>query len=125
VLANMSSLEKFEVAQDTLSILLGGEPAAQAAAPDWRHTTFSPDRAVWASYVGDYQSSQPIRVYREGDRLLGTGAGFTIEFVPLSDTEFVMLSELGALDEVPAEFQREADGSVVFLFHGQPFGVKK
>jgi CubicO group peptidase (beta-lactamase class C family) len=125
VLANMSSLEKAEVAQDVLTILLGGEPAARPAPPDWRHTTFTPDRAVWASYVGDYQSSQPIRVYRDADKLLGAAPGITIEFVPLSDTTFVMLSDIGALDEEPAEFRRQADGSTLFLLHGQPFGVKK
>jgi CubicO group peptidase (beta-lactamase class C family) len=125
VLANMSSLEKAEVAQDVLSILQGVEPVARPVAPDWRHTTFNPDRAVWTQYVGDYTSAQPIRVYRDGDRLLGEGPGFTIEFVPLSDTQFVMLSGLGALDEAPAEFQRQPDGSVVLLFHGQPFALKK
>jgi CubicO group peptidase (beta-lactamase class C family) len=125
VLANMSSLEKAEVAQDVLSILQGVEPLARPAPPDWRDTTFTPDRAVWTQYVGDYPSSQPIRVYRDGDRLLGEGPGFTIEFVPLSDTQFVMLSGLGALDEVPAEFQRQADGSVILMFQGQPFAVKR
>ena len=44
---------------------------------------------------------------------------------PLSDTNFVMLSTIGALDEQPAEFQRQADGSMVILFHGQPLGVKR
>ena len=125
VLANMSSLEKAEVAQDTLAILLGGEPAARPAPPDWRHTTFTPDRAVWARYVGDYQSSQPLRIHRDADKLLGAAPGITIEFVPLSDTTFVMLSDIGALDEELAEFRRQADGSTLFLFHGQPFGVKK
>jgi hypothetical protein len=66
-----------------------------------------------------------MRVYRDADKLLGAAPGITIEFVPLSDTTFVMLSDIGALDEEPAEFRRQADGSVVFLFHGQPFGVKK
>ena len=57
VLANMSSLEKAEIAQDTLAIMLGGEPAARPARPDWRQSTFAPDRAVWANYVGEYQTS--------------------------------------------------------------------
>ena len=56
----------------------------------------------------------------EGDKLLGGGRGFAIEFVPLSD-----LPDLGALDEQPAEFTRQAYGRTVFLFHGQPLGVKK
>jgi hypothetical protein len=80
---------------------------------------------VWASYLGEYQAPQPIRVYQEGDKLLGAAPGITIEFVPLGDTTFVMLSNFPALDEESAEFRRQADGSVVFLFHGQPFGVKK
>jgi CubicO group peptidase (beta-lactamase class C family) len=125
VLANMSSLEKAEIAQNMLTIVLGGDAVTRPAPPDWRHTTFTPDRTVWASYVGDYQSSQPLRVYRDADKLLGAAPGITIEFVPLSDTTFVMLSDIGALDEETAEFRRQADGSVVFLFHGQPFGVKK
>ena len=45
--------------------------------------------------------------------------------MPQSDTEFIMLSDIGALDEQPAEFRRQPDGTVMFLFHGQPFGVKK
>ena len=52
-------------------------------------------------------------------------AGLTIEFVPQSDTTFVMLSDLGALDEQPVEFRAQADGSVAFLLQGQPLGVKK
>jgi len=55
----------------------------------------------------------------------GAAPGISIEFVPLSDTTFVMLSNFGALDEESAEFEPQADGSVVFIFHGQPFGVKK
>jgi hypothetical protein len=36
-----------------------------------------------------------------------------------------MLSTIGTLDEQPAEFQRQADASVVILFHGQPLGLKR
>jgi CubicO group peptidase (beta-lactamase class C family) len=71
LIAIMSSLEKAEIAQDTLVILLDGEPAARPARPDWRHSPFAADRAVWASYVGEYQTSDgSLRIYREGDRLL-------------------------------------------------------
>jgi CubicO group peptidase (beta-lactamase class C family) len=126
VLANMSSLEKAEIAQDTLAILLGGEPAARPARSDWRQSTFAPDRTVWASYVGEYQTSDgSIRVYREGDRLLGAGGGVTIEFVPLSGTQFVMLSDVSTLDEEPVEFERHADGSVVLVLFGRPLAVKR
>src|SRR5919202_1588172 len=82
VLANMGSLEKAEIAQNLLTIVLGGEPVTRPAPPDWRQTTFTPDRAVWASYLGEYQAPQPIRVYQEGDKLLGAARGITIAFVP-------------------------------------------
>ena len=124
VLANMSSLEKAEIAQDTLAILLGGEPATRPTRPDWRETTVTPDRSVWNSYVGDYETtSGPMRVYREGDQLVGVTAGVALEFVPQSDTRFVLLA-VGHLDESPVEFVKNADGSVTFLFHGQPAGIK-
>ena len=77
--------------------------------------------------MGDYQTSDGVlRVYREGDTLVATVIGGNLEFVPLSDTTFVTLSgEFSALDEVAAEFQRQADGSVVLQFMGRPFAVKR
>lgn len=48
--------------------------------------------------------------------MLGLVAGGNIEFVPLSDTQFIMLSDLSALDEASAEFQRQPDGSFVLPF---------
>ncbi len=128
VLANMSSLEKAEIAQDSLAIMLGGEPAARPARSDWRQSTFVPDRAVWASYAGEYQTSDgsgSMRVYREGDRLLGEGGGLTMEFVPVSDTQFVMLSDVSTLDEVLVEFERHADASVVLVLFGHPLAIKR
>jgi CubicO group peptidase (beta-lactamase class C family) len=126
VLSNMSSLEKAEIAQDTLAIVLGGEPPARPILPDWRHSTFAPDRDGWAAYTGEYQTSDgTLRVYREDDKLLGFVADVNLEFIQLSDTTFIMLSNLSALDEVPAEFQRQADGSVVLQFTGHPFAVRK
>jgi hypothetical protein len=81
---------------------------------------------VWANYAGEYQAPQgSIQVSREGDRLLGAGGGMTMEFVPLSSTEFVMLSDVSTLDEQTVQFDRRGDGSVVLLFFGQPFAVKR
>lgn len=126
VLANMSSLEKAEIAQDTLAIMLGGAPAARPAPSDWRQSTFAPDRAVWANYAGEYQTSDGgMRVYREGDRLLGEGGGLTMEFVPVSDTQFVMLSDVSTLDEVSVEFESQADAGVVLVLFGHPLAIKK
>jgi len=126
VLANMSSLEKAEIAQDILAIMLGGEPAARPAPSEWRQSTFAPDRAVWANYAGEYQTPDgSMRVYREGDRLLGEGGGLTMEFIPVSDTQFVMLSDVSTLDEVSVEFERRADASVVLVLFGHPLAIKK
>ena len=82
------TFKKAEIALDTLTTVLGGEPQTRVTPPDWRHVAFVPNREQWAQHSGDYQSSQPLRIYREGDKLLGAG-------------------------------------SIVFLFHGQPLGVKK
>jgi CubicO group peptidase (beta-lactamase class C family) len=125
VLANMSSFEKAEVAQDIVAILMGGEPAARPAQPDWRQSTFVPNRDVWNAYVGEYQSvSGPLRIYCEGDRLLGLAQDISIEFVPQSDTTFIVLA-VGALDEAPVEFVKHADGRVTLVFSGRPLGSKK
>jgi CubicO group peptidase (beta-lactamase class C family) len=126
VLANMSSLEKAEIAQDTLAIVLGGEPAARPVRPDWRQSTAEADRTLWASYVGEYQTPvTTMRVYREGDRLLGEGGGVTLEFVPHSGTQFVILADVSTMDEQTVEFERLADGSVQLVFFGRPFAIKK
>jgi CubicO group peptidase (beta-lactamase class C family) len=66
----------------------------------------------------------PVRVYREGDRLLGSAPGVSIEFVPQSDTTFIMLA-IAAIDEAPVEFVKHADGSLILAFQGQPLGIKK
>jgi CubicO group peptidase (beta-lactamase class C family) len=125
VLANMSSAEKSQIAQDAVSVALGGEPAVHPTPPDWRHTTFTADRAVWSAYIGEYVTPQgPLRVYREGDKLRGFAAGTDVEFVPMTDTQFVMLCDQGSCDEVPVEFRPQPDGSVTFLWTGAPYARK-
>jgi CubicO group peptidase (beta-lactamase class C family) len=75
MLSNMSSLEKLEITPDALTILLGGEPAARPVVPDWRTSKFTPNRDVWAACVGEYQTGHgPLRLYRDGDKLLGLAA---------------------------------------------------
>ena len=106
--------------------MLGAEPQARPTLLDWRKPTFTPNRDAWAALVGAYQTSDGVlTLFRDGDRLLGSVAGVNLEFVPQSDTTFIMLSDLPALDEVLAEFQRRPDGSTVFEFLGRPFGVKR
>jgi hypothetical protein len=121
----MSSAEKSEIAQDLLSIVLGGEAAARPTPVDWQHSTFTPDRTVWSRYLGEYTTQQgPLRVYRQDDQLVGFGAGTDLEFVPLSDSRFIMLCDQGSCDEAPVEFKTQPDGTVVFLWNGEPYGRK-
>jgi hypothetical protein len=74
VLANMSSLEKRYIARATLAIMLGGEPAAPPVLPDWRQSSFMPNRDTWAAIVGEYHTSDCVMpLYRDGDKLLARG----------------------------------------------------
>lgn len=93
VLANLSTMEKTEIAEDIMAIMLGGEPDSRPITPDWRHTNFIPDRSIWMAHEGDYQITDgPLHSYRSGDRLLGSALGLPVEFVPLGETQFVMLA---------------------------------
>jgi hypothetical protein len=85
----MVSLEKAEIAQDGLAMLLGGAPEARPAPPNWRETNCTPNRSVWNAYVGQYDG--PLTLYRDGDRLDGVGSTCRVEPVAPSDTRFVML----------------------------------
>jgi len=49
----------------------------------------------------------------------------TLEFVPLSDSQFVMLSDVSTLDEVLVEFERRADASIVLVLLGRPLAIKR
>jgi len=81
--------------------------------------------AAGTAYEGGYQTANgPLRISREGDRLFGSAVGLPFEFVPPSDTQFVMLA-VGALDEELVEFVKQADRSVIPRFQGQPLGLKK
>jgi CubicO group peptidase (beta-lactamase class C family) len=126
VLANLAGPEKEAVAEDVLRLVLGGEPPARPAPPDWRGTAFVPDPAVLDSYAGEYPAPEgPVRVVRQGDRLLGEGGGLELEFVALSATEFVLLTDLSALDEAPAAFRPRPDGAVDLYLGGQLLGTKR
>jgi CubicO group peptidase (beta-lactamase class C family) len=126
VLANLAGPEKEAVAEDVLRLVLGGNPAARAAPPDWRGTAFVPDPAVLDAYAGEYPAPEGlVRVSRRGDRLLGEGAGLELEFVALSPTEFVLLIDLSQLDEAPAAFRPRPDGAVELYLRGQLLATKR
>jgi CubicO group peptidase (beta-lactamase class C family) len=127
VLANLTGDEKEQVAMDVLNITLANEPSPRAPAPDWRPAAdrFTPNLDAWSAYLGDYQSPQGIlRVYREQQQLHVSSSGAVFDLVPLSDSRFILLGDETAFDEVPAEFRREADGSMGFYLAGTRFGSK-
>ena len=126
VLANLSSFEKAEIAQDTLTIAAWRRAgratrSARLAAPDVRCPIAPCGRTTSAtiSRLSRFASIAKATSCSARDQDSASSSS------PLSDTTFVMLSTIGALDEQPAEFQRQADGSVVILFHGQTLGVKR
>jgi CubicO group peptidase (beta-lactamase class C family) len=126
VFTNLSGWEKNEFAQDLMRIMLGAEPLPHPTLPDWRSSTFVPDRSVWAVYAGRYETSQgPLEIVQQGEKLVGTIAGQGLEFVPLSDTTFVLLSDFSSIDEMPAAFAVLADGTVALELAGTRFAVKR
>jgi hypothetical protein len=66
-----------------------------------------------------------LRIYREGDKLLGGIQSFTFELEPISDSQFVLHTEISSFDETVVEFRREADGTVTLYAKGQQLGVKR
>ena len=50
---------------------------------------------------------------------------FGFELEPISDTKFVIHTEISSFDETVIELRPEADGSVSLYVKGQRFGVKR
>jgi hypothetical protein len=63
------------------------------------------DPAVRAALVGEYGSAAgPVRIFEEGDRLLGSVAGYDFALEPMSDSLFVLRSDAERLDGLTLEF---------------------
>jgi CubicO group peptidase (beta-lactamase class C family) len=126
VLANLDSDAKDEIAEGVTRLLLGLEPVLRAVPQIGAANTFVPDRSVWDRYLGEYDTPQgKIVLTRDGDKLVGTVSGFTFELEPLSDTQFVIHTDIASVDETVIELRPEADGSVSLYVKGQRFGVKR
>jgi CubicO group peptidase (beta-lactamase class C family) len=125
VLANLDSDAKDEIAEGVTRLLLGYEPVLQQVPQTGAANTFVPDRSVWDRYVGDYDTSQGrVTLARNGDNLVGSVSGFAFELEPISDTKFVIHTDISSIDETVIELRPEADGSVSLYVKGQRFGVK-
>ncbi len=126
VLANLDVDGKDEIAEGVARLLVGMEPVLREVPRIGPENTFVPDRAVWDRYVGEYETPQgTLRIFREGDKLAGAIMAFGFELEPLSDTKFVVHTEISSFDETVVELRPEADGSVSLYVKGQRFGVKQ
>ena len=126
VLANRDVDGKDEIAEGVARLLVGIEPVLREVPRIGPENTFVPNRAVWDRYVGEYETPQgTLRIFREGDRLAGAIMTFGFDLEPLSDTRFVIHTEISSFDETVIELRPEPDGSVSLYVKGQRFGVKR
>jgi len=126
VLANRDVDGKDEIAEGVARQLIGIEPVLREVPRIGPDNTFVPNRAVWDRYVGEYETPQgTLRITREGDKLVGGIVGFGFELEPISDTKFVIHTEISSFDETVIELRPEADGTVSLYVKGQRFGIKR
>ena len=126
VLTNLDNDAKDEIAEGVARQLIGLEPVLRDVPRIGPENTFVPNRAVWDRYVGAYETSQGVlRISRDGDKLVGGIMSFAFELEPISDTKFVIHTEISSFDETVIELRPEADGSVSLYVKGQRFGVKR
>jgi len=126
VLANLDSDAKDEIAEGVTRLLLGFVPVLQTVPQTGAANTFVPDRSVWDRYVGEYDTPQgKLTISRNSDKLVGSVSGFGFELEPISDTKFVIHTEIASVDETVIELRTEADGGVSLYVKGQRFGVKR
>jgi hypothetical protein len=126
VLANLDNDGKDEIAEGVARLLIGMEPILRDVPRIGPENTFVPNRVVWTRYVGEYETPQgTLRIFREGDKLVGAIMAFGFELEPLSDTTFVLHTEISSFDETVVELRPEPDGGVSLYVKGQRFGVKR
>jgi CubicO group peptidase (beta-lactamase class C family) len=126
VLANLDNDGKDEIAEGVARLLIGMEPVLREVPRTGSENTFVPNRAVWDRYVGEYETPQgTLRIFREGDKLAGAIMAFGFELEPLSDTKFVLHTEISSFDETVVELRPEPDGGISLYVKGQRFGTKR
>jgi CubicO group peptidase (beta-lactamase class C family) len=126
VLANLDNDGKDEIAEGVARLLIGIEPVLRDVPRIGPENTFVPNRAVWDRYVGEYETPQgTVRIFREDDKLVGAIMAFDFELEPLSDTKFVLHTEISSFDETVVELRPEQDGGVSLYVKGQRFGIKR
>ncbi|MCC6178751.1 MAG: serine hydrolase [Chloroflexi bacterium] len=126
VLTNIDNDAKVEIAEGIARLLLGFEPVLRAVPAIGAANTFVPNRAVWDAYVGEYDTPQgTLRIARDSDRLIGRIQSFSVDLEALSDTQFVIHTDVSVFDETLLEFKPDPDGRMSIYVKGQRFGVKR
>jgi CubicO group peptidase (beta-lactamase class C family) len=126
VTINLSTAHTSELAHGIMTLLQGGTPDPSSLPVERDPSTFMPNPSVWAQYVGDYESGRgPVRIYIEGNKLLGQAGDLNFELEAYGDNDFVLRGPVGALEGFVVSFAVDANNQVTMLLGGQPFGQKK
>jgi CubicO group peptidase (beta-lactamase class C family) len=96
-----------EVAESVaLATLLFGDAPLRAPPAREAPASYVADPAAWREVVGVYASAAgPVRIFLEGDRLLGTVYGYSFELEPHGDLAFTVRSDFARLDGADLTFQ--------------------
>ena len=126
VLTNFATDHTNEIAKGIATLLLGGEPDASRVPLERGPSAFKPDPAIWQKYVGEYQTQLGlVRLYVEGNKLLGKASDLPFELEAYGDNDFVLRGEIGTLEGHAASFALEAGNRATLVLDGQPFGQRK
>jgi CubicO group peptidase (beta-lactamase class C family) len=125
VLTNSVTDHTSEIAKGIATLLLGGEPEASRVPLERGPSAFKPDPATWHKYVGDYETQLGlVRIFIEGNKLLGTANDLRFELEAYGDNDFVLRGEVGSLEGHGASFLLEAGNWATLVLDGQPFGKR-
>jgi CubicO group peptidase (beta-lactamase class C family) len=125
VLTNFATDHTNEIAKGIATLLLGGEPEESRVPLERGPSEFKPDPVTWQKYVGEYQTqSGLVRIYVEGNKLLGKANGLPFELEAYGDNDFVLRGEIGTLEGHAASFLLEAGNRATLVLDGQPFGQR-
>jgi CubicO group peptidase (beta-lactamase class C family) len=126
VTVNLSTGHSSEIARGVVTLMQGGTPEPSSLPVERDPSTFKADPALWANYVGDYDSGRgPVRIYIEGDKLLGQAGDLAFELEAYGENDFALRGAVGGLEGYPITFSTGEDNQLIILLGGQLFGQKK
>lgn len=126
VLTNFATDHTNEIAKGIATLLLGGEPEASAVPLERGPSAVKPDPETWRGYVGEYLTQLGlVRIYVEGNKLLGKADDLPFELEAYGDNDFVLRGEIGTLEGHAVSFLLAAGNRASLMLDGQPFGQRK